>query len=394
MSTFFQNPIHYYLSMILTFSLTNFSWAHGEEKHHSIINQLHDITSKHAPEGSTHFCITNHSLKNDLTLLLHTHLNVLKETEFNAVTVDLKTHDYCVNVDNVRNKDSESYLYLKHFFEKNYPSVDVELRAEKGELPLLGNSTELKDAPIQKFSLYLRGALKGMANGALTTSVFNTQRELFKEQTFNTDQSSTEISIGNGAIIGGLIDVLQRISGRVDEYQIQKTTAVLTAAANFAAIKEGNATYMSILLTLSQSSYIDDVRKKLSEQLPRKLDWKIAAGTVAVFYALSHKFRNDPFRIQDADKYLGIAGYGTYSLLASYNHQNQTLAFLETSLVSLIDEACDGLTKKCRGTFSFGDLTANTIGAALGAYIGSYLPKDFFLQLYRNKISAGYRLKL
>lgn len=322
------------------------------------------------------FCIANEVFKNDFVGKYHGAINQL-EKKYPAA-IDSRRDEVCVNTAAIPKDDPALDILQTRF--NQFETVTLEMH-----VPIPAVEAE---SPHQKSRIYL--TLRAAALGALGAATTQAIRPIMDE--LSDKGGGQNLELLEGAMIGAIADYLQRISGRTDESQIAVVNYGSALVAGLIQTKDPNVIGLSIGLTLSQVPSFQKGLEKLADNVPEKLDWRIPLAMVGTFYFLQKKQPQDPIKLSK-DKVYGAGTFGTVGYAVAVTQKNETAGFIVANAASLLDEICDHVTKKCQGRFSYSDLMANTIGAAVGAYASRLLPKETLVTYYNKTLSLTYLKK-
>lgn len=346
-----------------------FIWtAHAQE---SVVQRIESQVQ--SDQVDIILCLSNQDFKEDVTFALSRAVEQIRSNYPEAYND--KGNEVCINksmlpsdsadlsqIETVLNNKKD--LSLEILKKQNQPSVDKK----------------------SKVMLTLRGAAAGMV-GALVGKALKPALDQFSHK--GDDRSS--LSLVEGAVIGSLVDIVQRSLGETNENKIIATDAGAALVASMIKTKDPNVVGLALVLTLSQVPAVQNSVHELSKKLPAKLDWKIPVAMMGAFYLLSKNKSQEQWITSNHAPAVVSFGAAAYGIAAA--EKNETTGFVIATALSVLDEVCDHVSKKCQGRFSTMDLFANTAGAYLGAKLSSYLPPGAIVQFYKKGIALSYHKK-
>lgn len=297
--------------------------------------------------------------------------------------IDENDEETCVNTAVVKNA-VEQLAFLKSSMENRH-SLTLEVykptMVEGGPEKLAGPYKDLKFK--DKVRLTFRGAIAG----AVGAAAFHLARSGFDRLSNKGSQSS--ISLAKGALIGGIIDVLQRVTGSTDEPKILANDAAAAFVGGMIGTNDPNVAGAGVIFTLLNTSVVERELDKWSDKLPKKLAWQIPIG-FAVAIAVLHK-TNKNEKFISGNHMPGMVGYGVLGGYLSAKTGNENVATIVATGIALADEMCDMTKKICKGRGSAMDLLTASLGGMLGVKLSSaLLPPGLFMSAYRKGLAMTY----
>jgi hypothetical protein len=342
----------------------------------SLLTVIKKIPELQNDDVKIEFCLSNNDFKEDLSNIYGKAINDLKNNYPNSVFE--YQSEVCVDSSLIPSTDTSLDIIQTKFNSKLFVTLELKKALNTEERSNKGLDSKLK--------VTLRGALFGAA-GALASAGVRPMVDYFSNK-----GKGKNLTLAEGAIIGALADIIQRASGRTNEADIAFIDLGASMVASLVRTKDPNAVGLAVMLSLYQLPSVHKGLDKLAEHTPEKLDWKIPTAMVGAFYLLSKTDKADPLLL-NSNKVLGGVTFGALSYVVAANKKNETAGFIVASGVSLLDELCDAVTKKCKGRFSYSDLAANTAGIALGTYASRVLPAGTILTLYNKTLNLSLSRK-
>ncbi len=345
-----------------------------------LIATIKEIPEVKAADAKIIFCFSNEDFRNDLYNELGNAFDHIKDRY--PLAVEDRSEEMCVNSSLVK-ADNSHLAFLQEKFKKK---KDVTLEVYKSHQPAFEESKKERPDLKTRIVLTLRGALVGAA-GSLVSNAMKPGYDMLSNK-----GDGESISLKEGAIIGAIVDMLQRANGATDNKAIAAYDFSASIIGGMLKTKDPNVVGLAVVLTLSQVTLVKEQLEKLSTIVPRKLDWKIPAALIGSFYLLS-KLQKDTAPATSMNTMIGGMTYGPLAYAVGSTYNNETTGFIVAAGASLLDEICDATTKKCQGRFTFSELFVNTIGSYVGAKLSTrYSPKVLF-GIYKKGVSLTYQTK-
>ena len=351
-------------------------------------------------------CFSNEEFKADVRLSLITQIGIISNLVPGS-TRNLQVEE-CVNVTfakaNVheanRAKLDEAVAQLSGRFE-NANSVDIEVMGRKIEeqpssvlFQTSGPSSDVPETKTKaKVSITWRTVTRAAVAGAAGAGLLKLARPIINKaasgNVHETKGSNEFLSIGQGAIVGVIADVVQRLNGAIDDSSIFNNNMMASALASMVHTRDPNLTGVAIIFSLSKTDFVMKQMEKLTANTPKKLDNVWALAMIGGLAILSHGKANEKW-IANNHVQASLA-YGALAYHFSAKYENETASFIVMNTISLLDELCDAVTKVCKGRFSTRDMFANALGAYAGVKLATWLPPGLFINFYRGVAVSYFR---
>ena len=278
----------------------------------SLIKTVKSIPELKEQKVDVEFCLSNADFKDDFTGKYGNAVESLKK-KYSQSVKDYPS-EVCIDTALIAEDDSDLDILQTKFNSKKEVTIEIKKIINPTTIAEKGKDWETRA------KLTLRAALLGAAGAAVTSKARDAIDYLSNKG------GGKNITLGQGALIGAITDLLQRSAGRTNEVDIAYVNMGSAMVAGLLRTKDPNAVGLSIVLTAYQIPAVQKGLDKLAEVTPEKLDWKIPAALIGTFVILSKKQKVDPL-LANKDKILGGATFGSlaYAISASKKMRPQVL---------------------------------------------------------------------
>ena len=347
-------------------------------------------------------CFANSEFKSDVNLTLITQISTIQNLAPGAVSSSQQ--EECVNVTHARRsvheankaKLEDALLSFSSRFQ-NSNDVDIEVMGRKQPFSIIATNPESADSNKADSSLAVsvtwrtmtRAAVAGAAGAGLlqlAKPVLNKAASGSKDENKGTKGF---LSIGQGAIVGVVADLIQRMNGATDESKIARTNFTASMLASLVNTRDPNFTGVAVIVSLANTRFVDRQIEKLASITPKKLDPVWALAMIGGFAILSHNKKEEKWI--NGNHAPAALGFGAFAYHFANKYDNETTSFIIMNSISFLDELCDGVSKVCKGRFSTRDLFANALGAFVGVKLATWLPPGMFLSFYYRGAELTYQ---
>lgn len=302
----------------------------------------------------------------------------IRNRHFYVVSEDETDPAFCINKSKIEREKPDDKTYaalqtIQNFFDSK-KNVGLEIKP-----------ANYADQSANKKFIF---AFKAAAAGAVGALAYQKLMAPILNASSNKGVKEDNITLGKGALIGIIVDLIQRLSDETNENRIMIRNTVAPTVAGMFLSKDPNQIGLGALIVLSQLKAVQDWGDQIAKKLPAKLDWKIPA---IILGALKINMRHKP-----EEKFIlsnhgpNVVFYGGLSYAITASTKNETLGFLSTTLIVALDETCDKISSFCKGRASPMDAFVSIAAGAIAAKLATILPPGVFLVPQKKGIGVGY----